>query len=96
MRSSITLVFAHCSCSARFAVGCKSGKADWRRTSRSPAAQHSDFPDAIRLYNGTVNLIIVPSLGGRIMRYGYVGGPNVLWNNPKTARPPQAAATCLR
>ena len=42
-----------------------------------------DFPDAIRLSNGTVNLVVVPSIGGRIMRYGYVGGPNLLWNNPK-------------
>jgi hypothetical protein len=43
------------------------------------------FPDAIRLSNGTVNLFVVPSIGGRIMRYGYVGGENVLWNNPKIA-----------
>ena len=46
-----------------------------------------EFPDPIRLTNGNVNLIVVPSFGGRIMRYGFVGGPNLLWNNPD-ARPP--------
>src|SRR5687767_10327386 len=53
-----------------------------------------EFPDAIRLSNGTVNLVIVPSIGGRIMRYGYVLGPNLLWTNPSAPRPdPEAAAT---
>jgi hypothetical protein len=47
-----------------------------------PDVPLAQFSDAIRLTNGTVNLVIVPSLGGRIMRYGFVGEPNVLWNNP--------------
>jgi hypothetical protein len=38
--------------------------------------------DAVRISNGTANLIIVPSIGGRIMRYGLIGEPNVLWTNP--------------
>jgi hypothetical protein len=48
-----------------------------------PEFDGTPFPDAIRLTNGTVNLTVVPSIGGRIMRYGMVGGENVLWNNPK-------------
>src|SRR5262245_60839367 len=36
---------------------------------------------AWRMTNGTVELILVPQIG-RIMRYGFVGGPNVLWENP--------------
>lgn len=51
-----------------------------------PDLAESAWPDAIRLSNGTVNLVVVPSIGGRIMRYGYVGGPNVLWTNPDARR----------
>ena len=47
-----------------------------------PEFDTAPFPDAIRLTNGTVSLTIVPSIGGRIMRYSMVGGDNVLWNNP--------------
>jgi hypothetical protein len=55
-----------------------------------PALDISDRHDAIRLTNGTVNVVIVPSLGGRIMSYGYTGGGrNVLWTNPD-AEPPSA------
>ncbi len=53
-----------------------------------PDPDTSAFPDAIRLSNGTVNLVVVPSIGGRIMRYGYVGGTNLLWNNPKISELP--------
>lgn len=45
------------------------------------------WPDAYRITNGTVELIVVP-LVGRIMRYGYVGGPNMLWENPTVAGKP--------
>jgi hypothetical protein len=39
---------------------------------------------AYRLSNGTVELVYVPQIG-RIMRYGYVGKANVLWENPSMA-----------
>ncbi len=39
---------------------------------------------AYRLSNGTVEMVFVPQIG-RIMRYGYVGGPNVLWENAALA-----------
>ena len=35
---------------------------------------------AYQLSNKTVELVFVPQIG-RIMRYGYVGGPNILWEN---------------
>src|SRR5688500_12664724 len=58
-----------------------------------PDPDTSAFPDAIRLSNGTVNLVVVPSIGGRILRYGFVGGTNVLWNNPKTSKLPTTRPT---
>ncbi len=41
---------------------------------------YKGWPEAYRLSNGTVEVIVVPAIA-RIMRYGYVGGPNVLWEN---------------
>ena len=35
---------------------------------------------AYRLTNGTVEAVVVPSIG-RVMRWGKIGGPNLLWNN---------------
>jgi hypothetical protein len=40
------------------------------------------FADAVRITNGTVEAIIIPSIGGRLMRFATVGGDNVLWENP--------------
>lgn len=36
------------------------------------------WPGAYQLSNGTVELVFVPQIG-RVMRYGRVGGPNLLW-----------------
>jgi hypothetical protein len=45
---------------------------------------------AYRMTNGTVELVFVPQIG-RVMRYGFVGGANLLWENTalwgKTAAP---------
>lgn len=43
-------------------------------------ATYFDRP-AYRLTDGKTEAIIVPGIG-RIMRYGKVGGPNLLWNSP--------------
>lgn len=46
--------------------------------------EHADYHgwrDCVRMTNGTVDLVFVPQIG-RIMRYGYVNGPNMLWENP--------------
>ncbi len=40
------------------------------------------FTDAVRISNGTVEAVVVPSIGGRLMRFATVGGDNVLWENP--------------
>jgi len=42
------------------------------------------WPGCFRLTNGTVDVIVVPQIG-RVMRYGPVGGPNLLWENPALA-----------
>lgn len=44
-----------------------------------------------RLSNGTVELVVVPKIG-RVMRYGYVGGLNLLWENPDLAGKPPLAS----
>lgn len=46
---------------------------------------YRDWPDAVRLSNGTAELIVVPSIGGRIMRYGLIGGENLLWEHEELA-----------
>ena len=38
------------------------------------------WPGAYRLANKTTELVFVPQIG-RIMRYGHIGGANLLWNN---------------
>lgn len=45
------------------------------------------WKDAYRLSNGTVDLVVVPEVG-RIMRYGLVLGPNMLWENPTAVGKP--------
>jgi hypothetical protein len=50
------------------------------------------WSSCVRLHNETVELVIVPSIG-RIMRFGPLGGPNMLWENPDcwgAASPPAA------
>jgi hypothetical protein len=49
--------------------------------------KYDQWDDAYRLTNGQYELVVVPQIG-RIMRYGPVGGPNMLWtqaNAEKTA-----------
>lgn len=40
------------------------------------------FTDAVRISNGAVEAVVVPSIGGRLMRFAMIGGDNVLWENP--------------
>lgn len=39
------------------------------------------WSNSVQMSNGTVELVFVPQIG-RIMRYAYVDGPNILWENP--------------
>lgn len=43
------------------------------------------WPNCYRLTNGEVELIVTSDIGPRVMRYGYVGGPNVFWVQKETA-----------
>ena len=45
---------------------------------------YKGWDDCTLLTNKTVEVIFVPQIG-RIMRYGYVGGINLLWENPALA-----------
>ncbi len=45
---------------------------------------YKGWDDCTLLTNKTVELIFVPQIG-RVMRYGYVGGTNLLWENPALA-----------
>lgn len=44
-------------------------------------ADYKGWHDSVWVTNGAVELVLVPELG-RVMRFGAVGGPNVLWENP--------------
>lgn len=50
-----------------------------------PAISKTTFFDrpAYKLTNGAVEAIVVPEIG-RVMRFGKVGGPNLMWNNSQT------------
>ncbi len=54
--------------------------------------QYHGWRDALRMTNGTVELIVVPQIG-RIMRYGFVDGPNVLWENTELAGKPRTSSS---
>ncbi len=59
--------------------GCQAKKP---ATPATTASQQTEAAEPIRLANETVELVIDPAKG-RIMHYGFVGGPNVLWTNDK-------------
>lgn len=48
---------------------------------------YKGWQDCYRLSNGTVEVVVVPSVA-RIMHYGFVGEPSVLWVNPATEGAP--------
>jgi hypothetical protein len=76
------------------ASGCAGREAD--APSRRAAVQpyflertaYRGWPDCYRFSNGTVDVVVVPAIG-RVMYYGPVGGPNLLWENPELlGKPP--------
>ncbi|MBC7808909.1 MAG: hypothetical protein H7145_22475 [Akkermansiaceae bacterium] len=42
---------------------------------------YEGWQNAYRISNGTAEVIVVPQIA-RIMRYGFIDGTNLLWNNP--------------
>ncbi|HWD39829.1 MAG TPA: DUF4380 domain-containing protein [Fimbriimonas sp.] len=59
----------------------------WWSAAAAPASvsvdktEYHGWKDCWRISNGSVELVVVPQIG-RIMRFGYVSGPNMLWENP--------------
>ena len=78
-------------CVAAAALGAanlQSATAESPSSTRSPSYQVSRVQylgrAAFRLTNGGNEAVVVPSLG-RVMRYGPIGGTNLLWNSPQTS-----------
>lgn len=46
---------------------------------------YMDLPDCLKLSNGSVELIATTGVGPRILRYGYIGGENLLGEFPENA-----------
>ena len=60
-------------------------------TTRIDRCAWAGWAEAFRLSNGEAELVVVPAVS-RILHYGLVGGPNLLWQNASVAgRPPGAA-----
>jgi hypothetical protein len=47
---------------------------------KTETIKYDGWTNCIRLSNGTVDLVIVPAVG-RILRYGYIGKQNLIWEN---------------
>ncbi len=79
-RSVRVLALLGCVAVSPFAVGASGEKqrVEVRRL------EYQGWPGAYQLSNGTVDLVFVPQIG-RIMRYGYSGEKNFLWENPALA-----------
>jgi hypothetical protein len=48
-----------------------------------------------RLSNGTAEVVVVPAVG-RILRYGFIGGPNLIWEDPALSGKPADRKTFPR
>jgi hypothetical protein len=54
---------------------------------RVERTSYHGWQDCYRLSNGTVEVVVAPSIA-RIIHYGFVGEPNTLWLNPNTLGKP--------
>jgi hypothetical protein len=91
-RNSIALILSLLFVLPGIVVGGCHGKDGEKKKRVEPSLEVPDFdahdwPDAMRLSNGWLNVIVVPSVG-RVMRFGFPDAPNVLWTNPNH-RPPR-------
>ena len=62
-------------------AGCSPAKP----SARIEPVSYGRWREAWRLSNGTVDVVVVPEIG-RVVRYGYVDGPNVLWDSTEAPR----------
>jgi len=44
---------------------------------------YKGWPNCYRITNGEVDLIVTSDIGPRVMRYGFVGGQNLFWEQPE-------------
>ena len=51
---------------------------------------YKGWPDAYRLSNGAAEVVVVPAIA-RVMRFAFVGGPNLIWENPAALGTPAKA-----
>jgi len=49
--------------------------------------EYLGFPNCLKLSNGTVEAIVTTDVGPRIIRYGFVGGENILGEFPDEKKP---------
>src|SRR4051794_19258518 len=80
--SMAVALFAGCRSNARPAA--RVGPATLPAGVSVERVDYRGWPGCFRLTNGTVDVVVVPQVG-RVMRYGPVGGPNLLWENPALA-----------
>src|SRR5713226_7654640 len=45
---------------------------------------YKGWPNSYRVSNGEVELVVTSDIGPRVIRYGFAGGQNLFWNDPKT------------
>ncbi len=43
---------------------------------------YGGWPNCYRLTDGEVELVVTTDVGPRVIRYGFVGGQNLFWENP--------------
>lgn len=61
-------------------AGCKSAAPKQKAPERAVPAGKITFEDAVKIDNGVVRLAVSPSVG-RVVEFGYVGQPNLVWIN---------------
>jgi hypothetical protein len=66
-------------------MGCAAGSSGGVVAKRVNVEQvaYAGFAQSIRISSGSVEAIVVPQVGGRLMRFGTIGGSNLLWQNPR-------------
>lgn len=45
---------------------------------------YKGWPNSYRITNGEVELVVTGDIGPRVIRYGFAGGQNLFWEDPKT------------
>ncbi len=62
-------------------AGCASG-GNVSHPAHIEQMSYDGLSQCIRISNGSIEAILAPQVGGRMLRFATVGGNNLLWNNP--------------